>query len=124
MVRTIFAAAALAAALCAGAASAQPMPAGVGVANGALADSSGKALYTFDMDTMVGMSHCNDRCATYWPPLAAGPDAKPMGDWSVITRDDGSKQWAYKTKPLYTFAKDQPGQPGTGGSIPHWQLAH
>jgi predicted lipoprotein with Yx(FWY)xxD motif len=23
------------------------------------------------------------------------------GDWSVVTRDDGSKQWAYKGRPLY-----------------------
>ena len=25
---------------------------------------------------------------------------------SVVTRDDGKKMWAYKGKPLYTFAKD------------------
>ena len=37
----------------------------------------------------------------------AGSDAKASGDWSVITRDDGSKQWAYKGKPLYSWAKDQ-----------------
>ena len=36
----------------------------------------------------------------------AAADAKPMGDLTVITRDDGSKQWAFKGKPLYLFAKD------------------
>ena len=123
MRKTLFAAA-VAMALCAGGASAQSMPAGVQTANGALADASGKPLYTYDMDTMVGMSHCEGRCATYWPPLSAPADAKPMGDWTVITREDGSKQWALKDKPLYTFAKDTAAQPGTGESVPHWKLAH
>jgi predicted lipoprotein with Yx(FWY)xxD motif len=106
------------------AAAAQMIPAGVKVSNGVMTDASGKPLYTFDNDTMVGMSHCTGRCATAWPPLAAPADAKAMGEWSVITREDGSKQWAYKTKPLYTFAKDTAGQPGTGqadGSP--WKLA-
>ena len=43
------------------------------------------------------------------PSLAlftAHPSAAAMGDWTVVTRDDGAKQWAYKAKPLYTFAKD------------------
>jgi predicted lipoprotein with Yx(FWY)xxD motif len=120
---TIFAGAALALALSAGVATAQSNPSGVTMANGALADPSGKALYTYDMDTMVGMSHCNDRCASFWPPYIAPAGAKPVGDWTIITRDDGAKQWAYKTKPLYTFMRDQPSQPGTGGSVPNWKLA-
>ena len=36
-----------------------------------------------------------------------GSGATASGDWSVVTRDDGSKQWAYKGKPLYTWVKDQ-----------------
>jgi len=72
-----------------------------------LADAKGMTLYTFDNDKVPGKSACNDKCAGYWPPLAAAADAKPMGAWTVITRDDGSKQWAYKGKPLYTFAADK-----------------
>jgi predicted lipoprotein with Yx(FWY)xxD motif len=33
-------------------------------------------------------------------------DAKAMGDWTVVTRDDGKMTWAYKGKPLYTWKKD------------------
>src|SRR3984957_17176338 len=70
----------------------------------ALVDSKGMTLYSFDKDS-AGKSACNGPCATNWPPLAA-PSGTAMGDWSMITRDDGSKQWAYKGKPLYVFAKD------------------
>jgi predicted lipoprotein with Yx(FWY)xxD motif len=62
-------------------------------------------LYTFDKDS-AGKSACVDACAKAWPPAMAAADAKPMGDLTVITRDDGSKQWAFKGKPLYLFAKD------------------
>ena len=47
---------------------------------------------------------------------ADGFNDKDAGDWTVVTRDDGSKQWAYKGKPLYTFFRDTAGQPATGVS--------
>lgn len=69
-----------------------------------LADAKGMTLYTFDKD-MKGMSVCADKCAQNWPPLAATADAKPMGDWTIVDRQDGTKQWAYKGKSLYTFVR-------------------
>ena len=89
-----------------------------------LTDAKGMSLYTFAKDA-DGKSMCNGPCATNWPPLAAGADAKAMGDWTVITRDDGAKQWAYKGKPLYAWVKD--GKPGdtTGDGFLNgaWSLA-
>jgi len=70
-----------------------------------LVDAKGMTLYTFDRDA-GGKSACNGQCATNWPPLFAMASAQPAGDWSVIKRDDGSPQWAYKGKPLYTWSKD------------------
>ena len=71
-------------------------------------NSSGMTLYTFDKDAAgSGKSSCNGTCAGIWPALSAPADAKPSGDWTVVTRDDGSRQWAYKGRPLYTFVKDQ-----------------
>jgi predicted lipoprotein with Yx(FWY)xxD motif len=70
-----------------------------------LADANGMTLYTYDKDE-GGKSTCNDECAKFWPPLAADAAAKPVGAWTVINREDGSKQWAYKGKPVYTFLKD------------------
>jgi len=78
------------------------------VSDGVLVGPSGMTLYTFDRDTAgSGKSVCNGPCATAWPPLTASAGAAPTGDWSVVTRDDGSKQWAYKGKPVYYWAKDQ-----------------
>ena len=86
------------------------VPAGIKMGQAAsgpmFTDSKGMTLYTFDKDTTPGKSVCNGPCAQNWPPLMATAKAKTMGDWTVVTRDDGSKQWAYKGKPLYTFAKD------------------
>ena len=75
--------------------------------NGVLATPSGATVYTFDKDTVgTGKSTCNAQCAQNWPPVAAQASDAASGDWSIVTRDDGSKQWAYKGAPLYTFAKD------------------
>jgi predicted lipoprotein with Yx(FWY)xxD motif len=112
-------------ALAAPAQAAPTMPSGVHMANGALADAVGKPLYVWDIDTMVGMSHCEGDCAKMWLPLPAPKNAKPMGDWSPISREDGSLQWTYKTKPLYTYSGDTAGGPPTGEKVNKtWHLAH
>jgi len=62
-------------------------------------------LYVFDKDA-TDKSNCNGPCTILWPVLIAGADAKPMTNWTIVTRDDGSRQWAYKTKPvLYVFER-------------------
>ncbi len=84
--------------------------------NGVLVDAKGMTLYTFDKDT-AGKSMCNGPCATLWPPALAAENAKAEGDMTIITRDDGSKQWAHKGKPVYTFAKDTKTGEMTGDKV-------
>jgi predicted lipoprotein with Yx(FWY)xxD motif len=72
-----------------------------------LVDAKGMTLYTLDRDTAPGKSTCNGQCATNWPPLMVSGDAKASGNWTIVTRDDGSKQWAYKGKPLYFWKDDK-----------------
>ena len=72
----------------------------------AYADAKGMTLYTYDKDTEANKSTCYDDCAKAWPALAAPKTAKPFGEWSVVTRNDGGTQWAHRGKPLYTFVKD------------------
>ncbi len=111
-------------ALCATAhAQTAPATAGTTAKGKALVEAKGMTLYTFDRDS-AGKSNCNGQCLTTWPPLAAAADAKASGDWSIVTRDDGAKQWAYKTKPLYTFNKvAKPGDAAGDGVNNVWHLA-
>lgn len=41
-----------------------------------------------------------------WKPYAAYQLALPVGDFSVIARNDGIYQWAHKGKALYTYVDD------------------
>jgi predicted lipoprotein with Yx(FWY)xxD motif len=93
---------------------------------GALTGATSMTLYTFDRDTAGnGKSVCNGFCATNWPAMIAADRAKPYGEYTIITRDDGKKQYAYKGKPLYYFVKDQkPGDKlGDGFMNGAWHLA-
>ncbi len=89
-----------------------------------LVDAKGMTLYIFDKDS-TGKSACNGQCAQNWPPLMAPANAAASGDWSVITRDDGGKQWAYKGKPLYTWVKDTKPGDATGDGVANntWHVA-
>ena len=89
----------------------------------ALADAKGMTLYTFDKDS-AGKSACNGKCAESWPPLMADAAASPPAGYSVIARDDGQKQWAYKGKPLYGWVKDtKPGDTTGDGVNGSWHIA-
>jgi predicted lipoprotein with Yx(FWY)xxD motif len=91
--------------------------------NGLMTGTNGMTLYTFDKDVAgSGKSVCNGPCATNWPPFMAGADSKNGGDWTVVTRDDGSKQWAYSGKPLYYWSKDEkPGDTKGDGFNNAWR---
>ena len=70
-----------------------------------LVDANGMTLYTFDQDK-PNESVCVGHCARIWPPLEAPRLAVTVGDFSVISRDDGLKQWTYNGQPLYNFVGD------------------
>jgi len=97
----------------------------VKTADGVLTGPNGMTLYTFDPDPQGGgKSVCNGTCATNWPPLRAMDTDKASGDYTVLTRDDGKKQWAVKGKPLYYWAKDsKPGDKTGDGVLGKWHAA-
>ncbi len=87
-------------------------------ADGMLVNDSGMTVYTFDKDVAnSGASSCDDACAKNWPPVEAGADATPEGDYTVIERDDGTKQWAHQGQPLYTYTKDAKTGDSTGDNV-------
>jgi predicted lipoprotein with Yx(FWY)xxD motif len=95
------------------------------VMDGALTGANGMTLYTFDKDAAgSGKSLCNGPCATNWPPLFAMDSDMASGDFSIVMRDDGKKQWAFKGKPLYYWNKDQkPGDRTGDGFNNVWHTA-
>ena len=101
-----------------------PAKAGDSAKGKTLVDPKGMTLYIYDRDTAAGKSACNGNCATNWPPLMASADAKDNGAWTVITRDDGGKQWAYKGKPLYFWKDDKKAGDAEGdGRNNVWHIA-
>jgi len=93
------------------------------IKDGMLVDDSGMTLYTYDKDSL-GKSACVDKCAENWPPLQADMEAEAGGDWTAIERSDGTMQWAYKGRPLYTFMQDNaPGDMNGEGKGGVWHMA-
>jgi predicted lipoprotein with Yx(FWY)xxD motif len=87
-------------------------------------DPHGMTLYTFDRDTVPGKSSCNGKCAGNWPSFVATAGAANMDNWTVFVRSDGSRQWAYKGKPLYRWMDDkQPGDVDGDGRNNVWHVA-
>lgn len=76
--------------------------------DGVLVSMTNMTLYTFDGDKAnSGRSSCYNECASNWPALLVDKNASSYGNYSIITRDDGKKQFAYKGMPLYYFMGDK-----------------
>ncbi|MCL4359816.1 hypothetical protein M1555_00980 [Patescibacteria group bacterium] len=109
---------------------AQPMPSGTPGAmshtlfkmmqNGTLGrymtDERGMTLYTYDKDT-PGTSTCTGSCLTKWPAFSATETTNLPANLSVITRPDGTKQYAWMGKPLYYWQGDKAPGDTTGNGI-------
>lgn len=98
-----------------------------------LVTPEGMTLYTYSADAATpGKSVCSDKvntefadptagfgkyklpgaqfiksCTAVNVPFRAAADARPSGDWTLFDRADGSKQWVYRTRPLYTSIRDR-----------------
>lgn len=72
-----------------------------------MTDFAGMTLYTFDKDSK-GVSTCYNGCAKAWPAYSSGATAQGTfpANITVITRTDGSKQFAWNGMPLYYYATD------------------
>ena len=67
----------------------------------------GFTLYRFDSDLGSAESTCDFSCATRWPPvLVHDGEVSNIPGLSLVTRNDGSSQAAYKGQPLYFYLGD------------------
>src|SRR4051812_32256418 len=88
----------------------------------ALVDHRGRTLYALDEALPSGTLNCPVPCI--WQPAAAPQLAEAAGEFFVIVRDDGIKQWAYKGRGLYTYAGDlAPGDANGTGVNPKLSVA-
>ena len=78
-----------------------------------LGDEEGRTLL-FAEDGRTGGASCVDACAAEFPPLLAPAGDEPFADWSVVRRPDGRLQWAYQSRPLHTWSREEePGEVAT-----------
>lgn len=75
-----------------------------------LVDARSRSLYVFEKDTGA-MSSCDGACASVWPPLTTGANAKAAtgvtaAKLATTKRSDGKTQVTYDGHPLYTYAGD------------------
>lgn len=100
-----------------------PADAPVVIKDGMLVTPDGKTVYVYDKDTAPNKSACYKKCPAEWPPLFTLPDDAAKGDFTIVERDDGMTQWAYKGKPLYHAKTDKKAGDKTGEGKPDWQIA-
>lgn len=66
-----------------------------------------------------GASSCYEACALAWPPLLAEGGGSEVGSevghWTVIERDTGDLQWAYKGQPVHQRFHDSVTNPRGDG---------
>lgn len=87
------------------------------------ADSRGMSLYTSDAVNARGPAACSGECAAQWHAALAPRSSIAQGDWAVLARADGSRQWAFQGSPLYLFGNDntigETAGDGAGGGVWH-----
>jgi predicted lipoprotein with Yx(FWY)xxD motif len=95
-----------------------------------LTDAQGKTLYFSGDDVQGGgASSCTDQCSTDWPvfsvdALRVSAPLNPS-DFGFITRADGTKQAAYRGRPLYYSSLDtKPGDINGSAIDKVWNVAN
>ncbi|HEY6645075.1 hypothetical protein [Povalibacter sp.] len=78
-------------------------------------------LYIFKGEP-AGRSLCDRGCTAVWPIVSADSNDEPVGLWSIVKRDDGRLQWAYRNSPVYTYFEDRPNDAKGGGKNMDWYL--
>ena len=77
------------------------------------------SVYSYDKDTAT-TSNCTGTCAIDFDPLLASDTSVARGDWAVIERPGGRKQWTFRGKPLYRYLKDMKERAQDGSDQPGW----
>lgn len=84
-----------------------------------LVTSEGNSVYAFSKDS-PGKSNCYASCASAWKPIPAPAYAKDRGEFTILDRQPGIRQWAFRQQPLYTRVADESFHSMRGNDEPGW----
>ena len=87
---------------------------------GLLTTKDDRSVYAFDDDRVDGLA-CVGQCLRTWEPILAPALASGDGLWTLIERDAGVRQWAFRGAPLYTYAFDQGEDRQAGADLRGWR---
>ena len=79
------------------------------------------SIYVYDRDA-AGVPTCVGDCERTWLPVLASTGSTAVGEWSLVARTAGGQQWRYKSRPIYTYAADRPGDTKGDGINGEWHL--
>ncbi len=83
----------------------------------------GFTVYASDADR-GGRSGCIGACAREWQPLAAPASGRARGDWRIVDRADGARQWVFRGRPLYRRLADTQVRSLEGTDVPGWNAVY
>lgn len=85
----------------------------------ALANAQGLTLYAArSMDQIVREKTCMEDCMRlFMPPVLAGENEGPVGNWSIATNAAGQRQWHFNGAPVFTHSRDKKPGDSTGAGF-------
>ena len=84
-----------------------------------LTSDKNESIYEFEGDT-AAIINCIDACLNNWRPVVAPDLARAQGEWDLLERSPGVRQWVYRGKPLYTHILDTKSWSQQGSDVPGW----
>lgn len=82
--------------------------------------ADGWSVYAYEKDGR-NKSACKDDCLDGFEPVLAGIYARPFGEWTILERAPGVKQWAFRGAPLYRHLTDRKQHALDGSDLPGWR---
>jgi predicted lipoprotein with Yx(FWY)xxD motif len=77
------------------------------------------AVYAYREDQPTH-SLCDEQCLSLWRPTLAPRMARAFGEWSILERSPGVRQWVFRGKPLYTYVRDPEPWSQLGSDVAGW----
>lgn len=85
-----------------------------------LTTAQNESVYTYDGDTATSVA-CTGACLRGFHPVTAPGLAREQGEWTILERAPGVRQWVFRGAPLYTHVRDQESWSQQGSDVPGWR---